>query len=235
MRKFVWLMPIFLLFCGISNFLCIESEGANTAEQLSTTRYIDPKGYFKIVPPAGWKIQEFPQDTRGKVAFFAPETDVDLRVLVNAVDFSTIDKLIAFCKDVENRIGTTTNIEQITFCGRPAVRRTFQLKGRKFYYIDFLVGKVDHNIAYSASLSKYEKYLPVIMKSIETYGPNFREISNKEVVDHIIAKNARLAQLMINDGNFDLASEFIKEGLDLSPKDPELLKLKIQIEEKRKK
>ncbi len=131
--------------------VCIAVSGANgEMGQLSKSLYSDPKGYFKIVPPDGWRVQEFHQDPRGKVAFIAPDSNVDLRVLVNAVDFSTIADLIAFCKEVESRIRISTNIEKITFDGRPAVRRTFQMKGHKFYYIDFLVGNVDHNIAYSA-------------------------------------------------------------------------------------
>jgi hypothetical protein len=70
--------------------------GNNThvsAGDLATKRYIDPKGFFQLVPPTGWKVQEYPQDARRKVAFSAPEVNVDLRVLVNSVDFSTVEAL----------------------------------------------------------------------------------------------------------------------------------------------
>jgi len=211
-----------ITFIGL---ICIFASTIHGEKQLSKSRYSDPKGYFKLVPPAGWRIQEFPQDTRGKVAFFAPESNVDLRVLVNAVDFSTIEELIAFCKDVESRIGTSTNIERITFDGRPAVRRTFQMKGMKLYYIDFLVGKADHNIAYTAAPSAYNKYLPVVMKSIETYTPILHNISDDDIIKHSVAKSLRLAQLMIDSGNFDLAKEFVKEGLAIDPSNKDLISI----------
>ncbi|MBC8459731.1 MAG: peptidylprolyl isomerase [Deltaproteobacteria bacterium] len=201
-------------------------------EQLSQKRYIDPKGYFKIVPPAGWRIQEYPQDQRGKVAFIGPGSNIDLRVLVNAVDFSTIEELIAFCKNVEKRIRTNTNIKRINFDGRSAVERTFEFKGQKLYYIDFLVGKVDHNLAFSASANKYNNYHSVVMKSMETYEPILHDVSDQEVIKHVVAKKFRLGQLMIQNGSYELALEFVKEGLEVSPTDPNLLKLKQQIEYK---
>ena len=68
-----------------------ESTVAQEAKaQLSRTRYVDPKGFFKIVPPAGWRIREYPQDPRGKVAFMGPG-DVALRVLTNPVDFTSFE------------------------------------------------------------------------------------------------------------------------------------------------
>jgi hypothetical protein len=215
--------------------VCIAVSGANgemPMGQLSKSRYSDPKGYFKIVPPAGWRIQEYPQDSRGKVAFFAPGSNIDLRVLVNAVDFSTIEELIAFCKDVEKRIGVNTNIKRITFGGRPAVERTFQLRGLNLYYIDFLVGKVDHNLAYGAPVNKYNKYRSVVMKSMDTYEPIFHDVSDQEIIKHVVAKKFRLGQLMIQNGNYELALEFVREGLEVSPTDPDLLKLKQQIDDK---
>ena len=191
---------------------------------------------LKLFPLMVGAYRELPQDPRGKVAFFSPDSNADLRVLINAVDFNTIEGLIAFCKDVENRIGTSTNIEKITFGGRPAVRRTFQMKnGMKLYYVDFLVGNVAHNIAYSALQSEYEKYLPGVLKSIETYAPVVRDVSDKDVINHAVAKILRLAQNLMAEGNIDLAMELIKEGLELSPSDTGLLKLKKQIEARRKK
>jgi len=237
MRKFRRLIVIVLVFYLVFGIWYVESNIAQeTKGQLSQTRYVDPKGYFKIVPPAGWRIQEYPQDLRGKVAFINPESsNIDLRVLVNAIDFSTVEELIAMCKDVEKHYGIITNIEEITFSSGPAVRRSFHLGGIKVYSIDFLVGKVKHNLQYAAPPNKYDKYLPVVMKSMETYEPVFRDISDQEVIKHLVAKKLRLAQLMTESGNFELALEYVKEGLDVSPKDADLLKLKKQIEDKLKK
>jgi hypothetical protein len=213
----------------------LDSHGEQRqVSKLSSAQYTDPKGYFKIVPPEGWETQEYPQDVRGKVAFIGPGPGIDLRVLTNVVDFNTIENLVVYCKSGESRIGVSTNIEQITFEGRPAVKRSFELKGLKFYMIDFLVGQIDYNLQFSAPPSEYGKHLPVILKSIKTCEPIAKESSEKLLTEHFVAKKLRLAQLMIDDGHYDLANEFIKEGLAVSPKDPGLLKLKALTEAKSK-
>jgi hypothetical protein len=204
-----------------------------TENRLAAKRYVDPKGYFMIVPPDRSRAQEYPQDPRGKVAFAGPEANVDLRVLVNAVDFSTTDELIGFCKTIEARTGLSTNIQRTEFGGRPAVRRSFESKGLKFLAIDFLVGSVDHNIQFGAPANAYQKYLPLVTKSIETYEARVRTASGKEVAQHAVARKFRLAQLMIDNGNYDLALDYIKEGLEVSPRDQKLLELKKAVDSKR--
>jgi len=225
---FVFVLAAFLCINGID---CAETKG----KKLSSKRYADPKGYFKIVPPAGWRVQGYPKDPRGKVAFIGPEANVDLRILVNAVDFSTTDELVTFCKGIEARTGLSTNIQRTKFGGRPAVKRSFEVKGRKLYVIDFLVGSIDHNIQFCAPANIYQKYLSLVTKSIETYEARAQAASEKVVAQHAVAKKLRLAQLMMEDGNYDLALVYIKEGLEISPKDTRLVKLKKQIESKRRK
>jgi len=61
------------------------------------------------------------------------------------------------------------------------------------------------------------------MKSNETYTPIQRDISEKEIIKHSVAKILRLAQLMIENGKFDLARELVKEGLALDPSNKDLL------------
>lgn len=217
---------------ALATLLCLTVAvcGQTKGGQLAAKRYVDPKGYFKIVPPEGWRVQEYPQDPRGKVAFIGPESNVDLRVLVNAVEFSTIDELVSFCKSIEARTGLSTNIQRTEFGGRPAVKRSYEMKGVQFFMYDFLVGSVDHNIQYGAPPNAYQKYMSIITKSIETYEPIARTASEKEASQHAVAKKLRLAQLMMDNGNYDLALDYIKEGLEISPKDQKLLELKKEVE-----
>jgi hypothetical protein len=203
--------------------------------ELADKRYNDPKGYFTVVPPAGWRIQEYPDDVRGKVAFLAPDGNIDLRVLVNAVDFSTINELIEFCRSTEKRLGVTMKIEKFDFYGRQAVRRSFEIRGQRFLYVDFLIGKVDHNLAYGAPPSKYNLYLPVVLQSMETYEPILKETGDKESLDHLVAKKLRLGRLMLKAGRADLALEYVREGLAIAPENQELLKLKQEVNSRFKK
>ena len=115
----------------LSVLVCLASVcwAQSPSVQLADKRYNDPKGYFTVVPPAGWRIQEYPDDVRGKVALLAPDGNIDLRVLVNAVDFSTIDELLDFCRTAEKLLGVTMKIEKFDFHGRQAVRRSFEIRG----------------------------------------------------------------------------------------------------------
>lgn len=225
----------------IQGFEFILSPGSSEPEQkakrneLSDKRHVDPKGYFRVVPPAGWRVQEYDDDVRGKVAFFAPDLNIDLRILVNAVDFYTIDELMEFCRSTEKSLGVTMKIEQFDFYGHQAVRRSFEIQGKRFLYVDFLIGKVDHNLAYSAPLDKYNQYLPVVLKSMETYEPILREIGGKENLDHLVAKKLRLGLLMLEIDRVDLALEYVREGLAIAPENQELLNLKQQIDSQFKK
>jgi tetratricopeptide (TPR) repeat protein len=106
------------------------------------------------------------------------------------------------------------------------------MKGIKFLMYDFLVGSVDHNIQYGAPPNAYQKYMPVVTKSIETYESIPRAVSEKEVSQHAVSKKLRLAQLMMDNGNYDLALDYIKEGLEISPNEQNLLELKKGVESK---
>jgi len=206
---------------------------AQEPAKLAAKQYVDPKGFFKVIPPANWKVQEYPNDPRGKVAFLAPGGDADFRVLINAVDSSTINALIKFCRDLEKRIGINTNIKKIEFFGRPAVQRSFQLQGKEVLAIDFLVGQTDHNLQFVGSPDKFNIYRDLIMKSLETYEPISRKVSDQEATKHLVAKKVRLAQWMIENHNYSQAMAFVKEGLQIAPNEAELLKLQKELETKK--
>jgi hypothetical protein len=224
-RSKVWQIAVLVaLVASSTTVLSAEPEG-----KLSATRYVDPKGFFAIVPPAGWRLQEYPQDARGKVAFLGPD-GAELRVLVNVVDFTEIDTLVSRCKDMEARTGLKTNIEKTDFHGRQAVKRSYSAKGTKFVAFDLLIGKADHNLQYGAPHRVYDTYLAVATTSMETYEPSAKSTTDKDLVEHQTAKKIRLARLMIDQGNLDLALAYIKEGLEWTPGHEELLKLKEEAE-----
>lgn len=218
-------------------FLCFATVGLTQSQpdKLADKRFTDPKGYFHLIPPAGWRIQEYPGDIRGKVAFMAPESNIDFRILVNSVDFSTINKLLDFCRNAEKRLGIPMKIEKFDFHGRKAVRRSFKFRGQRFLYVDFLIGKMAHNLAYSSPPGKYDQYLATVLESMETYEPIFKEIGEKESVDHLVARKLRLGQLMLEAARTDLALEYVREGLSIAPENQKLLKLKEEVDSQFKK
>lgn len=205
-------------------------------EKIAKSPYSDPKGYFRILPPEGWKIKEYPDDPRGKVAFIGPAPNIDLRILASVKNFSTFEELFEADKEsarkIERFFGTKVIIEKTTFLGRPAVKRTWIAKGIKFLAFDFMVGNVRHDLQYGAPLGEFDKYLPLVMKSMETYEPlpAYRSEGFKE---HQIANKKRLARLFLDTGDLDLALLYVKEGLEIDPYNQELLNLKREVENKK--
>lgn len=211
-----------------------ESEATANPEKLADQLYADPKGYFRIAYPDGWEVQEYPDDSRGKVAFTCPDdSSVDLRVLVNVVDYSSVDRLLEELKEKESQLGVDTGIEQTTFDGRPAIKRSFDIQGSHVLMLDFLVGNVAHNLMYTAPSGDYDSYLPVVKKAMETYQPIGKAVGKTDAKQSAVAKCLRLAELMLESGNLGLASGYVDEGLKLSPKNQKLLELRKQIADRK--
>ncbi|MEE9543522.1 MAG: hypothetical protein V3V95_07045 [Thermodesulfobacteriota bacterium] len=228
--KYLKLLSASFLFAFLlwGAFPAIRPALAETSA-FAVEKYSDPNGFFKITPPSSWRVKQYQGDPRGKVAFIGPGAGIGLRVLASSVDFDTIDDLVEFSKGVEERLGVNTNIRKITFNGRPAVERMFHLKGQKFYVIDFLVGKIDHNLQYAAPSRVFDTHHAAVMKSIETYESMQLELSRKQILKHKIAKRYHFAKLMLERGQLKSALMYAYKGLAIAPTDPELLKLKDRI------
>lgn len=243
-RKFSLLPIILVLFLSLTIIGCgkkedqktIESlgtttESENTETKLATIRYSDPNKYFKIVPPAGWRILKYPEDPRGKVAFIGP-ADFELRILAKGLEYNSFEEMMEELKGIERGIGVNTNIEKIVFTDIPAVKRVFIFKGLKMLFIDFMIGNTSHNLMYSSSPKNFEKHLSLAWGSINTYEPTLRGVSAEDVKKHSIARSFRLSTIFFEQGNYDLALELINEGLDVEPNNAELLELKKNVTNK---
>lgn len=226
------LLMVFLLTLILSIFITGYAKAEKKGGILANTPYVDPKGFFRIVPPAGWEIKEYPDDPRGKVAFLGPENNVDFRILVSVKDFNDFDTLykntLDVAKEIKERYGATVSVEKTTFLNKPAVKREINVKGQKMLGIEFLIDNVRHDLQYSAPQRVYQKYLSIVMKSIKTYEPLKK--TGEVPKEHAIANRLRLAQLFFEQGNYVLAMEYIKEGLEIDPDNPKLKELKAKIE-----
>lgn len=193
MKKFkIASITIMLLFFVLQ--LIGNADAKSKTGTLAKNRYADPNGFFKIVPPEGWRIQKYPQDPRGKVAFYGPE-GVELRVLAKGLDYNSFEEMLEEIKGIEKNIGTNTNIEKITFAEKPAVKRLFISKGNQMLFIDFMIGNTTHNLMYSGSPAKFREYQSLAQKSIDTYEPTLRGVSPEDVKKHAVAKSSRLSQI----------------------------------------
>ncbi len=66
-------------------------------------------------------------------------------------------------------------------------------------------------------------------ESINTYEPTLRGVAPGAVKKHAIARSLRLSKIFYDQGNYDLAWEFIIEGLEVEPNNAELLDLNKKI------
>jgi len=205
-------------------------EGGNEpSERLSKESYSDPDGFFTVVPPAGWDMQDYPEDPRGKVAFIGP-AGTELRVLAKGLAYSSFEDMLSEIEDIEKRSGTSMDIQVVTFLERPAVKRNFTMGDTKILTMDFMEGNVTHNLWYSAPEAQYERYLTLATTSMNTYEATYHDLSSEDIQKHAVAHNLRLAQIFFEQGDLDLASQYVENGLEIDPANSDLLKLKRQIE-----
>ena len=246
MRKFglLFLLIVLVITSGISlhSKECFGYNDSLTKNLLDSKEYVDPKGFFKILPPAGWRIQEYPDDARGKVAFISPDKDVEFRILAKIVEVANFKELFENtenqAEEIRRRFGAITKVEEISIGGGPAVKVSIEMdrnaEKEKHIFINFMRGKILHNFTYGAPLNKYSKYLPSVELSIETYEPTSREVSDKDIIKHAVAAKIRRAQLDIEMGDLVNALRVVNEGLEVDPINQRLIELKRKIIELRK-
>ena len=170
-----------LLLAALAPIGCRDKTTTTTPPReaaLSTEPYVDPNGFFKMHYPVGWRVQRYPRDPRGKVAFSCPNSIASLRILAKATQVTSYDSFVKSLRDEQNQLGLDMDIETTTFNGIPAIKRTItetmQDVERKFLWIDILCGSISHSIQYSASPEEFDVHYPIAMKSIETYEPLFQ-------------------------------------------------------------
>ncbi len=207
-------------------------------EKVLAEVYTDPKGYFKIIPPKGWRKQEYSNDPRGKVAFYANDGKTDLRVLAKVVNIPDYKSLIKNLKDIERRLGVKMNIEPVMFNGMPAIKReaTISMRGvtQKILMVDILIDGVSHNLQYCTVPSRFDKYYETVWQSMLTYEPNVEKngLSQEEAIKHEAAKWIRLAQIALEMGNIQTAKKAVAAGLEAAPDNEELKRMKSDLDKR---
>jgi hypothetical protein len=201
--------------------------------------YTDPKGFFKIRPPADWTVEEYKSDPRGKVNFNWMEAGkkAQLKVLGAANPFADFDELVQDCKNgierLRARMGGTYTVETTTLFGQKAALILMSLpSGFRQYQLQFIAAGNYYTLAYGTDQQLYEKYLPLAKASIETLEALPKQTKPEEGRAHTLQSKIRLAQLHLQIGRKDWALTAINEGLAIDPNNEELLKLKKEAEAK---
>jgi hypothetical protein len=211
-------------------------SGSVSKTPTTSTKYEDPKGFFTIVPPAGWETKEFAQDPRGKVAFSPPRGDARLGILAKTVDIPDYDALIRELQQTLTYAGVSMELEPIVFNNMPAVKRlgTVTIQGitRKTLFIDILADGISHNLQYASSPSTFDQYYDQAWESMKTYQvvQRAQSITQEEVRRHEVAKWLRVATLALEMGKPDAARDAVRAGLALDPTNEELKRIETTLD-----
>lgn len=224
--------------CGVFVVASIASMAAMGQETVLSDRvYVDPKGFFKIVPPSGWSIREYTADPRGKVDFDATPGTLTAQIKVIG-QVSPYQGFEAMLKDVEAqggrmqaRLGGKVDVARFVIDGEPAAKMAFEIPGKlKHVNFSMLRGNCHYTLAYGARPDLFDQYYPVVTKSIESFEPILKERSKEEAARGVVAGAVRRANLYLQLGRKDWARTAVEEGLAYSPANAELLALKKRIE-----
>ena len=220
----------------ISTLALYSVAGFAQAEVLlSETPYHDPNGFFNITPPAGWKVKQYPDDPRGKVKFVAPGSrGVSLLIIAMATDMSSVDNIVVSTKKSEARLkrkyqqhNPSGGHKIINWYGQQAVKGYFELPNRiRQESLEFIIGNQYYNPSYAAPPSHFAKYKEQAMLSIRSLEPLLKKLSSSDARKHLAASKLRIARLNLQLGYKKIALRAVREGLELDPKNVELLDLK---------
>jgi hypothetical protein len=212
-------------------FLFIALAMADS-DKLADTQYVDPKGYFKIVPPEGWAAQEFKDDPRGKVKFLRSSPPGTMVLVIGQTSpFGNFDEMIADADRqlarLKERLGASSLIERTYFSGIPAARVTIDIPpNAKQMQIQFILGGSHYTIVYGSTPTDYQRFLPIALASFDSFEPLSRTLRKEEALKHSMASKLRTATNLIQLGQRSYALTVINEGLSLDPDNMDLLELK---------
>lgn len=240
MKRFVIMAIGGLCLVGSFAFAQTSTQDQDTAKQsaLAKQLYEDPKGYFQIRPPTGWRAEEYKNDPRGKVKFVCPENkNVTFLVTGMATGMRAFEELLSDSKQQAARsqakyasLNATSSTEASTFQGSPAVKGSLALPGRvKQMSIELLRGNSYYMLSYAAPPDFYEKYLDAITQSIETFDALVKDVREIDAMASLVASKKRLAELNLQMGFLDVALRAVEEGLAVDPNNQDLKQLKQKI------
>ncbi|MCK4794841.1 MAG: hypothetical protein KAV87_64525 [Desulfobacteraceae bacterium] len=242
MKKIKYFTITILSFVASIIAITVNTNEAHSFQKqsLSGQAYVDPKGFFKIFPPSGWRIREYPNDPRGKVAFIHPDiNNLNLRIIAQGKAFSSFEELSENTEKQANKLRSKfdgqVSIKRTSLGDTPALMIKVTIPGQfKHLQFQFLRGRMYYSITYAAPINMYEDFLTIATLCIDTFEPTLRDVTQKDIIRHSISSKMRIATLLIQEGRLNDALETINEGLEIDPTNSKLMGLKRLIEEKRK-
>jgi uncharacterized protein YggU (UPF0235/DUF167 family) len=209
--------------------------------------YRDNNGYFAVWAPAGWKQEDFPGETvRSKVAFHHPKDDsVVIRLIVGptAARYS-YDTMLAETQGkipaLKKQFGAGATIEVSK--GEVGDHKTVVLRASVPRVLEqevVLMLNAKATIAYSTSYSTasqkaFDEHYATFRAFLEELQilESGRTFTEDDLVQAAVSKKLRLAQLHEEIGQYDLARQYVQQGLALDPDNAELKTMEERLKKK---
>jgi hypothetical protein len=147
-----------------------KGDAADIAGGLDDARYVDPSGWFSLVPPRNWVQVAKPVDGFFNVVFQGP-AGMDMGIQVVATNGVTFDKLVENLRRVERSLAADTHMDFAYVGSCRAVKRSAQLFRSKLLMLDFVTGDLEHHVQFSVPTALYDEYEPVFLRLMQTYEP----------------------------------------------------------------
>lgn len=221
--------------------ITLATIASGHADSPSPEFFRDSKNYFAVVPPEGWDREDYPSErVRSKVTFHHPkEKSLSIGVTggpkpnpsytLSDYDTEAHEKLPAMQAQAP---GTSWAINRRTLGGREFVVVSSKDAGVEFAVL--ITNVAYYNLSFKYLTRKqYEIYHKDFVHFVESFLPlDTKQFSPSEVRAALADSNRRIAELLVKDGRFQEAMEFVETGLRLDPSSQGMEKLRKQLEEK---
>ncbi len=225
----------------------LEPQSARGALRHADPIYTDKiNGYFTVIPPSGWKQQDYPSETiRSKVRFNHPrlnEVNVTIIAGPNPQSSSSLDDLLtskqnnaAELKAKFPRGSFTVSKEKVG--DREAVLVKTSMSGAEQKLVFFVNNSIQYNVGLSAtSKREYESLAETFQQFLNSFTmlESGREFSDAEAKAAVISGCKRRAELWEQRGDIPEALAAVETGLRVDPSNMELLDVQIRLTKKRR-
>ncbi len=195
----------------------------------TVSRYVDPEGYFAIDIPPEFEIGEIRDTPLPSVSLSALDGRARLTIRISPAADDAVNRAIR-CWETECReIDPDAVVTKTTVAGWPAVVARFRWFENVRLEHQLSVGDASHTVIFTASPEQFERILPDIRRSVESYVANKIALSPELVTRFEIGWRIDDAKKAIGFGHFPLARGLLKQVLEMQPDNRQALELMKQV------
>lgn len=197
--------------------------------------YVHPSGMLRVDTPSSWTVREYPADPRAKVEFCAPtDSGVKVRLIATPAKGKRLDEVLPNLEERKMQmlaLGAQAAFTDVVIRGVEAVKVTARRAGAEQVLYLFVDAEMYCNFSFECPPKRFGRYWPMfeaMLLSAELQPPESVRIQDER--NRLVASRIRRARVCLEHGNITLAREAVREGLEIDPRNQELLELHASVE-----